>query len=273
MTTNLNKGKKKIVLLFSISNTMSQKFSFAGKRVLVTGAGKGIGRQVCIDLAKSGAFVIAVSRTEDDLISLRKELDKFGPCCQTILADIEDFKSIKQVAQKAGDVDLLVNNAGVAKLQPFLELSVEDWDTTLNVNLRSVFLLSQVICKGMVSRGKGGAVVNVSSQASVIALDKHVAYCASKGGLDQLTRSMALELGKHNIRVNSVNPTVVLTDMGKKNWSAPHVAEPMLKKIPLGRFAIPSEVSDSILYLLSDNASMVSGVTLPVDGGFLASRL
>jgi len=251
----------------------TQKCSFNGKRVLVTGAGKGIGRQICIDIAKSGGFVIAVSRTEEDLISLKKELDQIGPCCQTIFADIEDLKSIKMVAEKAGHVDLLVNNAGIAKLQPFLELPVEDWDKTLNVNLRSVFLLSQVICKGMVSRGKGGAVVNVSSQASMIALDKHVAYCASKGGLDQLTRCMALELGKYNIRVNSVNPTVVLTDMGKRAWSAPSVAEPMIKKIPLGRFAIPEEVSDAILYLLSDKSSMISGVTLPVDGGFLASRL
>jgi len=239
----------------------------------VTGAGKGIGRQIYLDLARCGAFVVAVSRTEADLTSLKKEIDLFGNGCAVIAADLEKVEDSKRIAKEAGVVDLLVNNAGIAKLAPFLDLSVEDWDVTLNVNLRSIFIVSQVVSKGMVARGKGGVIVNVSSQASSIGLDKHVAYCASKGGLDQLTRVMALELGKHKIRVNSVNPTVVLTEMGKRAWSAPTVAGPMLGKIPLGKFAEPSDVSDVVLFLLSEKADMVHGITLPVDGGFLCSKL
>jgi len=168
---------------------------------------------------------------------------------------------------------LLINNAGVSVLKNVFDHTQEDWDYVLNVNLKSVFVLSQHVCKRMVERKKGGVVVNVSSQASSIGLDKHLAYCVSKGALDQLTRVMALELGKHNIRINSVNPTVVLTDMGKMAWSAPEVAGPMLAKIPLHKFAEPKDVSDVILFLLSDKSAMVTGITLPVDGGFLSARL
>jgi len=246
--------------------------SFHGLSALVTGAGKGIGRQICIDLAKCGAFVVAVSRTEADLILLKKELDGFGVGCKIITADIEKPEEAKRIAKEAGDVDLLVNNAGIARLGAFLELSVEDWDATLNVNLRASFIVAQIVAKGMAARGRGGSIVNVSSQASSVGLEKHVAYCASKGGMDQLTRVMALELGKHNIRVNSVNPTVVLTDMGTLVWSAPEVSTPMLAKIPLGRFAQPCEVSSVVLFLLSPMASMITGITLPVDGGFLSSK-
>eukprot|EP01123_Difflugia_compressa_P003730 TRINITY_DN15029_c0_g1_i1.p1 TRINITY_DN15029_c0_g1~~TRINITY_DN15029_c0_g1_i1.p1 ORF type:complete len:151 (-),score=13.47 TRINITY_DN15029_c0_g1_i1:18-449(-) len=143
----------------------------------------------------------------------------------------------------------------------------------MNVNLRSAFLLSQKVVRGMVSRGVQGSIVNVSSKAALVGLDKHVAYCSSKGGMDQLTRVMASELGQHRIRVNSVNPTVVLTEMGKRAWSDPSVSEPMLKKIPMGKFAEPSDVSDAVLFLLSDSSSMIHGITLPVDGGYLCSKL
>jgi len=239
----------------------------------VTGAGKGIGKQICLDLAKCGAFVVAVSRTESDLTALEKELKLIGAGSKVITADLGNAEEAIRIATEAGDIDLLVNCAGIAHLGPFLDLSLPHWNDTLNVNLRAAFLVSQIICKGMVSRGKGGSVVNLSSQASMIGLDKHVAYCASKGGMDQLTRVMCLELGKYNIRVNSVNPTVVLTEMGKKNWSAPEVSKPMLSKIPLGRFAQPSDVSDAVLFLLSEKSEMISGITLPVDGGFLGARL
>lgn len=132
-----------------------------------------------------------------------------------------------------------MNNAGIALLQPFLETTVEDFDRVMAVNARAVMVVSQVIARGMVERGNGGAIVNVSSQSSSHAVLDHAAYCASKGALDQLTRVMALELGPHQIRVNAINPTVTLTPMGKLAWSDPVKSEPIMARIPLQRFAEP----------------------------------
>jgi len=246
---------------------------FNGKRALVTGAGQGLGREISISLAREGAHVIALSRTVQHLNTLKDEIEAINPGgCTIIACDLSKSSAAREAVQKAGVVDLLVNNAGMNKLAPFLEATDEDWDVVFNTNLKSAFAISQVVARGMVERGKGGAIVNVSSQASVVGLKDHVAYCASKGGMDQLTRTMALELGPHNIRVNSVNPTVVLTELGKEAWGKPEVGGPMKEKIPLKRFAEPHEVAEPVLFLLSDQASMINGVILPIDGGVLCSR-
>jgi len=242
------------------------EISFKGKRALVTGAGKGIGRDICLLLHECGATVIAVSRSKEDLEGLRKEIH-----CEIIVSSLEDPIEARRAAELAGDVDLLVNSAGIARNEPFLEASVENFDATMDVNVRAAFIVSQVVSRKMVASGKPGAIVNVSSQASMVAIKDHTAYCTSKGALDQLTRMMALELGPHKIRVNAVNPTVTLTPMGEKNWSDPAKAGPMLDKIPLRRFAQPREVSNAVAFLLSDKASMITGTSLPVDGGFLAN--
>jgi NAD(P)-dependent dehydrogenase (short-subunit alcohol dehydrogenase family) len=235
-----------------------------GKRALVTGAGKGIGREIVKVLADCGAEVVAISRTQADLDSLKAEVG-----CETILADLTDGNAARKAAEAAGPIDLLVNNAGIAVIEPFLEARIEGFDETMAVNVRAVFIISQVIAHGMIERGKGGAIVNVSSQASQVALHGHASYCASKGALDQLTRVMALELGPHQIRVNAINPTVILTPMAEKVWGDPAKSGPMLARIPLGRFGYPYHVANAVVYLLSDQADMIHGVALPVDGGFL----
>ncbi len=234
------------------------------KRALVTGAGKGIGREIVKVLTECGAHVVAVSRTQSDLDSLKAETG-----CSTIVADITTAEGAKQAAEAAGDIDLLVNNAGIALLAPFLEVTVQDFDDTIAVNLRAALIIGQVVAKGMIARGKGGAIVNISSQASIAALNDHAAYCASKAGLDHLTRVMALELGPHQIRVNSVNPTVILTPMGEKVWGDPAKGDPMRARIPLGRFGYPIHVAQAVAYLLSDQADMINGIIMPVDGGYL----
>ena len=239
---------------------------FTGKRALVTGAGKGIGRILAKVLVEYGAEVVAISRTQSDLDSLRIEIG-----CPIICADLSHAESARQAAQAAGDIDLLVNNAGIAILQPFLEATADAFDQTMAVNVRAAFIVSQVIAGKLIARGRPGAIVNVSSQSSMRALHNHAAYCASKGALDQLTRVMALELGPYNIRVNAVNPTVTLTPMGEMAWGDPAKSGPMMQHIPLKRFAQPRDVAESIAFLLSDQANMISGVMLPVDGGFLVS--
>ena len=241
-----------------------------GKRALVTGAGKGIGREICRLLAGCGANVIAVSRTAADLDSLAAEIS-----CKTITADLADADQAVAAATEAlrlaGRIDCQVNNAGISVPQPLLETTADAFDRTMAVNVRAVLLVTQVVARDMIARGQGGSIVNLSSQASMAALADHAAYCASKGGLDMLTKVMALELGPHQIRVNAVNPTVSLTPMGEMAWGDPRKSGPMLAKIPLGRFAKPIHVASAVAYLLSDAADMVHGVALPVDGGVLAT--
>ncbi|XP_046533478.1 L-xylulose reductase [Equus quagga] len=243
------------------------ELGLAGRRALVTGAGKGIGRSTVQALHAAGVQVVAVSRTRADLDSLVRECPGIDPVC----VDLGDWEATERALGRVGPVDLLVNNAAVALLQPFLEVTKEAIDTSFDINLRAVIQVSQIVAQGLIARGAQGSIVNVSSQASQRALTNHSVYCSTKGAMDMLTKVMALELGPHKIRVNAVNPTVVMTPMGRANWSDPQKAKPMLDRIPLGRFAEVENVVDTILFLLSDRSSMTTGCTLPVDGGFLAT--
>ncbi|XP_025783480.1 L-xylulose reductase [Puma concolor] len=243
------------------------QLNFRGLPALVTGAGKGIGRDTAKALHALGAKVVAVSRTDADLVSLSKEC----PGIQTVCVDLGDWDATERALGNVGPVDLLVNNAAVAPLQPFLEVTKEVFDRSFDVNLRAVIQVSQIVARGLIARGAPGAIVNISSQASQRAITNHSVYCSTKGAMDMLTRVMALELGPHKIRVNAVNPTVVMTPMAQANWSDPQKAKAMLDRIPLGRFAEVENVVDVILFLLSDRSSMTTGSTVPVDGGFLAT--
>eukprot|EP00041_Stephanoeca_diplocostata_P006478 m.87016 g.87016 ORF g.87016 m.87016 type:complete len:311 (+) comp16381_c0_seq1:124-1056(+) len=252
------------------SSTMASNdgawLGLSGKRVLVTGAGKGIGYDLSVALAQQGATVIAVTRTQADLDKLVAEC---GSAIEPVQLDVSDHKAVQEKLEAVGDIDMCVNNAGVASLQPFLETSVEEFDKTMAINCRAAMQIGQIAAKSMIARGVKGSIVNVSSQASFVGLEEHTSYCSSKGAMDQLTRCMAVELGPKGIRTNAVNPTVVLTAMGKLAWSDEKKAGPMLAKIPLGRFAQVQDVVDPILFLLSDRSGMVNGTHLPIEGGFL----
>lgn len=243
-------------------------FRFDGKRAVVTGAGKGIGYDTCVALTRAGAEVIAVTRTQADLDLL---IEECGDAIIPALVDISDVQNITKVLEAAGDIDLVVNNAGIASLQPFLETTVHDFDEVMAINVRAALVVSQIAARNMIARGATGSIVNVSSQASKVGLVDHTSYCASKGAMDQLTRVMCVELGPKGIRSNCVNPTVVMTAMGRLAWSDPVKAEPMLSRIPVGRFAETEDVVNAILYLLSEKSGMCNGVMLPIDGGFLTT--
>lgn len=237
---------------------------FDGKRVLVTGAGKGIGRATAEALAARGAEIVALSRSRADLDGLRAAIGG-----RSIAVDLADAEATRAAAREALPADLLVNCAGTTELDAFLDLPVETFDAIMAVNCRAPMIVAQEFARDLIARGRTGAIVNVSSVASEVGLADHAAYCASKGALDALTRVMANELGRQGIRVNAVNPTVTLTPMAEKAWSDPAKAGPMLGRIPMGRFVQPGEVASVIAYLLSDEAAMVNGICMPVDGGFL----
>ncbi|XP_059720162.1 L-xylulose reductase [Haemorhous mexicanus] len=246
---------------------MEPQLSFRGRRALVTGAGKGIGRAVAVALGRAGARVTALSRTAADLESLAREC----PGIETLCVDLADWDAVEAALGAAGPFELLVNNAAVAELQPFLQVTRLALQRSLDVNFGAVLHVSQIVARQMIAQGVPGAIVNVSSQASKRALRDHAVYCSTKSALDMLSKVMAMELGPHKIRVNTVNPTVVMTDMGRINWSDPQKSAAMINRIPLGKFAEVDDVVNSILFLLSDKSAMTTGSSLMIDGGFLVS--
>ncbi|XP_059047270.1 L-xylulose reductase-like [Achroia grisella] len=241
--------------------------TFKGKRILVTGGSQGIGYGIALELWRQGATVVAMSNQEESLQKLHKEY----PTIEVACVDLHDWAKTKDAVEALGVFDGLVNNAGVARTESFLECSPEYFDETISVNTKAVINISQIVAKKMIQNKIKGSIVNISSQASKAALKDHTSYCASKAAVDSITRVMALELGPFGIRTNTVNPTVIMTELGRKVWSEPNKKRAMLSKIPLGRFGEVSDVVNTVLFLLSDQASMISGAHLPVDGGFLAT--
>jgi 2-deoxy-D-gluconate 3-dehydrogenase len=250
-----------------------KRFSLEGKRALVTGATKGIGFETCKVLADAGADIAAVGRDKAGLADVAAAVTSIGRRCVIIVADMATVDGPVTAAKEAldafGTIDILVNNAGIALIDPLLDTKVADWDMTMAVNLRAPFLLAREIVPGMIAQ-KRGKIVNVSSQAGVVGLEAHGAYCASKGGLNMLTKVMTVEWARHNIQINSVCPTVILTPMGEKVWGEPAKGDPMLAKIPANRFGKPVEVADMILYLASSASDLVCGQDMLIDGGYTA---
>eukprot|EP00051_Salpingoeca_urceolata_P032819 m.17583 g.17583 ORF g.17583 m.17583 type:complete len:244 (+) comp5491_c0_seq1:77-808(+) len=243
---------------------MACVFNFAGKKALVTGASRGIGYGVTKALVAAGAAVTTLSR---EVGPLKQNL----PEVNALPVDVANVPLVRETIAETGPFDYLVNCAGITRLAPVVDFNEADYDNVMQTNSKAPFFVAQAVAKGMVENNKAGAIVNLSSQGSKVGIPDHLAYCSSKGALDQATRVLAVELGKYNIRVNAVNPTVVMTEMGREAWSDPEKAGKMLERIPIGRFAEVEDVVDVVLYLLSENAAMVHGAIVPVDGGFWAT--
>jgi NAD(P)-dependent dehydrogenase (short-subunit alcohol dehydrogenase family) len=239
--------------------------NFNGKRALITGGGRGIGREIAVLLDSLGAKVVVIDRIEEDMEVLKQDIE-----CETIRAELTDPVAAKKAAEQALPIDFLINCAGVVILEPFLDTTIENFNETVNVNVRAMMIVSQIVARNMIERKSGGAIVNISSVANILAFQDHTTYCISKAGVDQLTRCMALELGPHKIRTNAIAPVVTMTPLGRKAWSDPEKQAAMLSKIPLGRFNEPIDVANAVILLLSDQAEMLNGIIVPVDGGFMA---
>ncbi|EAC4256861.1 D-threitol dehydrogenase [Listeria monocytogenes] len=242
-------------------------FNITDKVAVVTGAASGIGKAMAELFSEKGAYVVLLDIKED----VKDVAAKINPSRTLALqVDITKKENIEKVVAEIKKVypkiDILANSAGVALLEKAEDLPEEYWDKTMELNLKGSFLMAQIIGREMIATS-GGKIVNMASQASVIALDKHVAYCASKAAIVSMTQVLAMEWAPYNINVNAISPTVILTELGKKAWAG-QVGEDMKKLIPAGRFGYPEEVAACALFLVSDAASLITGENLIIDGGY-----
>lgn len=261
------KNKKGEDLTMIAYQGVDNNFSLSGKTAIITGGAAGIGFATAKFFAEKGVnLVLADMNPTVDTIAKGLGAQNIG-----LPGNVCDASYRKQIIEKAletyGSVDILVNSAGIVALDKAEDLSDSMWDRTIEVNLSASFHMAQDFGNYLIKAERPGSIVNMASQAGVIALDKHVAYCASKGGIIAMTKVLALEWGKYGIRVNAISPTVVLTELGHKAWDGP-VGEAFKKQIPAERFAEPDEIAGVIAFLCSGAAAMITGHNLVIDGGY-----
>ncbi len=252
--------------------TASGRFDLNGRVVIVTGASKGIGRELTILLAETGAIVVPTARTDADLADIAAAAQSHGLTVHPQRLDVRDRASIDAavaaVVAAHGRVDVLVNNAGLGFARAAFDVSEADWDEMMGVNLRGVFFMSQAVARTMVAAGRGGRIVNISSQGGLVGLPDAAVYCTSKGGVNMMTKTLALEWARHAITVNAIAPTFIYTPGTAPILDEPVMRASVLGKIPLGEFALTDDVASAIIYLASDAGRMVTGTVLVVDGGW-----
>lgn len=243
----------------------------ANKTVVVTGGSKGIGKDIALTFAKLNANVVISGRSESALHEALSELHAFNEKCIAVQGDMSNIAVVKdlidQAASEFGTVDVLVNNAGVNIAKPAMEVTEEDWDTVLDLNLKSAFFASQAAAKYMLAQ-KSGKIINIASQMAFVGYYKRAAYCSSKGGLVQMTKALAVEWAKQGIRVNAVAPTFVETEFTEKMFEDQAFKKDVESRILLEGLSKPQDVSGAVLYLASNLANFVTGETLKVDGGW-----
>ena len=242
-------------------------YSLQGKTAIITGGAAGIGHATAEFFHKKGVNVV-LADLNSKLDEVAKEIGENTIGVVGNVCDVDyPTKVISEAVAAFGKVDILVNCAGIVALDNAETISADAWNRTININLSACFFMAQAVGKYMIDNHVNGSIVNMASQAGVIALDKHVAYCAAKGGIIAMTKVMAKEWGTYGIHVNAVAPTVVLTALGHKAWDGP-VGDAFKKTIPAERFAEPEEIASVIAFLCSKGAGMITGHNLLVDGGF-----
>jgi NAD(P)-dependent dehydrogenase (short-subunit alcohol dehydrogenase family) len=246
-------------------------FRLDDRVAVVTGASRGIGHDLALALADAGATVVATARDEAALDEVVSHIRQEGGTAQGLAADIADPTAsaalMDRVVDEYGRIDVLVNNAGLGANHDVLDITPADWDELMDVNLRGLFFTTQAAARHMVARGYG-RIVNMSSQAGRVALPRHTVYCASKGGVEQLTRVLALEWAPSGVTVNAVAPTFVRTPGTAERLDQPEFLGDVLTRIPVGRVGTTMDVAGAVVYLASDAASLVTGGVVPVDGGW-----
>jgi NAD(P)-dependent dehydrogenase (short-subunit alcohol dehydrogenase family) len=244
-------------------------FDLSGRLALVTGAGRGIGEACALGLAEAGADLVLVSRSRDELEQVAHRAEALGRRAQVAPCDVTSADEVGALAAEVGRVDILINSAGTNIPEPFLEVSEGTFDALIAVNLKGTFLLSQAIARPMAERGEG-SIVNISSQMGHVGGPNRAAYCASKHGVEGLTKAMALDLAPQGVRVNSVAPTYIETPMTRPFLADPQFHANTVSRIPLGRVGQVGDVVGAVVYLASPAAALVTGASLLVDGGYTA---
>ena len=249
-------------------------FDLTGQRAIVTGASRGLGRHFALTLARSGAQVALAARSIDRLEVAVKEIEGFGGSAVAVGVDVTDGKSVKTCIERAenalGPIDILVNNAGIAVTKSLLEHAEEDWDSVLDTNLKGVWLMGQEVARRMVRREQGGSIINVASVLGERGISQLPGYCASKGGIINLTRAMAVELAPHGIRVNTIAPGYIETDMNRQ-FFATQAGQRLIKRIPQRRLGQVEDLDGVLLLLASGASRYMTGSVITIDGGQSAS--
>ena len=245
-------------------------FQLDGKRALVTGASRGLGRACAAGLAEAGAHVVLAARGGDALARVAGEIEAAGGSAETLPLDIADVERAAAALAALGPVDILVNNAGGNRPAALLDVTVDDFDAVMGINVRGAYFCAQAVARQMVAAKRGGVILNMSSQMGHVGGPRRTVYCASKHAIEGMTKAMAMDLAPHDIRVNAIAPTFISTPMTRPFLDNPAFREDTLKRIALGRLGELPDVMGAVVFLASDAARLITGTSLLIDGGWTA---
>lgn len=245
-------------------------FRLDGKRALITGAGRGIGAHAAALYAQAGAAVTLCARTASEVEALAEELRQAGFQAEAFPLDVTDTQALRREIAARGPFDILLNNAGANRIRPITEVTEEDYDAVLGLNLKAALFVAQAVAKGLLESGKPGSIINLSSQMGHVGGAGRSLYSASKFALEGLTKCMAIDLAPHGIRVNTLCPTFIETALTRPILDMPGTREHVLSRIKLGRLGRMDELSGALLLLASDASTLMTGSALMVDGGWTA---
>lgn len=248
-------------------------FSLQGKRILLTGASSGLGREFAPMLANAGGHVIMAARSVDKMIPLAKEITAAGGSAEAVALDVRDRDAIRAVVaavESVGPIDVLVNNAGIAIVKSPQDMLDEDWDAVYETNLRGAWVLAQEVIKASLANQRECSIVNIASILGLRGIGHVVPYAAAKAGLINIGRDVSTDLAKDGVRINAIAPGYIETEMNK-DWLVTDGGERLRKKLPIRRFGIPQDLAGALLYFCSDASRYTTGTVLPIDGGFTAA--
>ncbi|MCF2871896.1 SDR family oxidoreductase [Octadecabacter sp. G9-8] len=245
-------------------------FNLSGKRALITGATSGIGEGCAVALAEAGAHVTLVARTADKLHAQAAAFTNEGWGATALPLDISDIASTEAAIAQHGPFDILVNSAGLARHSPAVATTIDDYDTVTDLNVKAAYFLTRAVAKGLIAAGKTGSLMNISSQMGHVGGIDRAVYCATKHALEGMTKSMAIEWGPHQIRVNTICPTFIRTPLGEQTLAIPERRAWIEEKIKLGRVGEVTDIMGAVAFLASDAAALITGTSLLIDGGWTA---